>query len=263
MEEGRLGEVVRRLTSDLHQAISDLGITEEELWIGLRYLNEVGQAGEFPLLSDVLEVSILVDGITHGSDPDSTASNVEGPFYRPGAPLLPPPFALAALEETGEPLFVSGVVRSSSTGEPLAGALLDVWHANAAGRYSNEDESLDDFHLRGVIPCDAGGRYEFRTVVPPPYEIPKEGPVGRLLRGLDRHAFRPAHLHVKATCDGYRPLTTMVFFEGDQWLASDVIGAVKGSLVARLKRYTDPHQARSAEPEAAAATFDISLAPQP
>src|SRR5436190_241062 len=97
-----------------------------------------------------------------------------------------------------------------------------------------------EFRLRGRLAAGRDGAYEFRTVVPPPYEIPKDGPVGELLRALGRHAFRPAHLHLKVDPPGYRPLTTMVFFEGGEYLDSDAIGAVKRSLVTKLERHDDP-----------------------
>ena len=98
---------------------------------------------------------------------------------------------------------------------------------------------------------DTDGRYAFRTVVPPPYEIPKDGAVGALLRQLGRHAYRPAHLHLKVTADGYTPLTTMVYFADDPYLDSDTIGAVKDPLVLRSDRRDDAERC----------VFDISLRP--
>lgn len=229
----RLREVVEGLTSALRDRIRELEITEEELLEGLRFLTEVGKREEFILLSDALRVSVLVDAITHGDSEDVTPSNVEGPFYRPGAPELSPPYDLVRDDAEGEWLVVSGRVVASETREGLADAVLDVWQADPRGLYDSQYEG-EEFRLRGRIRTDERGGYEFQTVVPPPYEIPKDGPVGRLLRALGRHAFRPAHIHFKVTREGYEPLTTMVFFEGDPWLDSDVIGAVKGPLVAKV-----------------------------
>jgi protocatechuate 3,4-dioxygenase beta subunit len=252
----RLNQVVDRLTRALHEAATELRITEDELRTGLRFLNEVGEKGEFPLLSDVLGMSVLVDAITHGdSENGGTATNVEGPFYKPGAPMLERPYSLASEEEPGEALLVSGRVTDSGTGAPVPGAVLDVWQANAAGIYDTQDPSLDEFHLRGRMAVDDKGEYEFRTVVPPPYEIPKDGPVGALLRTLGRHAFRPAHLHAKVTADGYAPLTTMVYFAGDPYLDSDTIGAVKGSLVVGLDR------GPAADGPTTSCRFDLALRP--
>ena len=68
--------------------------------------------------------------------------------------------------------------------------------------------------------------------MPAPYEIPKSGPTGALLAAIDRHAWRPAHLHMKVQHPGYRPLTTQLFLKNDPWMESDVVeGAVKNALI--------------------------------
>jgi catechol 1,2-dioxygenase len=143
----------------------------------------------------------------------------------------------------------------------LGGAVLDVWQADDARLYSNQDEAKDAFHLRGRIRTGEDGRYMLRTVTPPPYEVPKDGPVGMLLASLGRHHFRPAHLHVKASADGHRDLTTMFFVAGDPWLHDDTIGAVKDSLVVDLARHARPSEltARGVDRPFATATFDIRL----
>lgn len=260
--DARLVEVIDRLTKALHEQVVELQITETELRAALTYLTEVGAKDEFILLSDVLGVSVLVNEITHGTTTnDATASNVEGPFYRLDAPMLSPPYALARLDEPGDVLFVSGRVTDSGSGSPLEGAILDVWQANADGLYDNQvGEAVN---LRGKLPTNQEGMYEFRTVVPPPYEIPKHGPVGALLRGLGRHAFRPAHLHAKVSKDGYTPLTTMVFISDDPYLGSDTIGAVKDSLIVPLERHED-HESiagRGLDQPYSTCSFDVSLRP--
>jgi protocatechuate 3,4-dioxygenase beta subunit len=263
-ENERLRLVVERMVQGLHEAVAELRITEDELRTGLSFLTEVGLQDEFPLLSDVLGVSVLVDEMTHGqSDGAGTTTSVEGPFYKPGAPVLEPPYALASDDEPGEVLIVSGQVTDAGSGTPIEAAMLDVWQANLAGVYDTQDPSLGEFHLRGRMLTGTDGRYTFRTVVPPPYEIPKDGAVGALLRRLGRHAYRPAHLHLKVTADGYASLTTMVYFAGDPYLDSDTIGAVKDPLVIPLDRRDE-----SAEPTPFGLTrpywtcaFDISLRP--
>ena len=124
--------------------------------------------------------------------------------------------------------------------------------------FSAQAEPLADVHtlkdytewMKGLLGFMPDGRYEVRTIVPPPYEVPKDGPVGRLLGGLGRHAFRPAHVHYRADAEGYAPLTTMVFFTGDPWLGDDVIGAEKAGLTIAIDRSRTP----------AEATFDLTLA---
>ena len=108
--------------------------------------------------------------------------------------------------------------------------MLDVWNANGKGDYENEDPTQPDYNLRGRLLTDENGRYEFRTAVPGPYEIGKGGPVGEFLKAIDRHAWRPAHIHFKLSHVGYKSVTTMLFLDGDPWIESDSIGAVKKSL---------------------------------
>jgi protocatechuate 3,4-dioxygenase beta subunit len=128
----------------------------------------------------------------------TTAANIEGPFYKRGAPSRS---VLANANDVGERLQLTGTVRSTSC-EPLANARLDVWHANARGGYD-----LDGFRFRGVMTTDARGRWDLRSIVP-----------GRYLNG-DR--YRPTHIHVKLVAKGYQPLTTQLYFADDPYNEGD------------------------------------------
>ena len=75
------------------------------------------------------------------------------------------------------------------------------------------------------------GAYEFQTMLPKPYTVPTDGPVGRYLEAVGQHPWRPAHIHFKVTAPGHQPLVTQVFFPGDPYLENDTIGAVKPALV--------------------------------
>ena len=86
-------------------------------------------------------------------------------------------------------------------------------------------------NLRGLFTCDPEGRFWFRTIVPKYYPIPDDGPVGDLLRTTGRHPYRPAHIHVIVSAPGYQSVTTHIFVEGDPYLDSDAVFAVKNSLV--------------------------------
>lgn len=230
---------VEAIFSDVLAALKDImrkhRVTWDEYRAATEWLTEAGrQDNEIPLLMDLF-LSCTVDHINFPSN-GGTESNIEGPFHVPGAPLLSPPYALPQREsEPGDVLLFSGSVRSTDD-VLLAGAVLDVWQANAEGQYSRFYPGLPDYNLRGRLATDEHGRFEFQTVVPASYEIPKAGATGKLLAALDLHAFRPAHVHFRLTHEGFRPLTTQIYFEGDPWLDSDVAGAMKPALVTKLER---------------------------
>jgi hydroxyquinol 1,2-dioxygenase len=92
---------------------------------------------------------------------------------------------------------------------------------------------------RGKIRTDTEGRYAFWTIKPVSYPIPTDGPVGKMLLKMGRHPYRPAHTHMIVSAPGYEPVTTHVFVEGDPYLESDAVFAVKNSLVVPFRRH-DP-----------------------
>jgi protocatechuate 3,4-dioxygenase beta subunit len=128
----------------------------------------------------------------------ATAANIEGPFYKAGAPHRA---VLVDRTQRGERLVIAGSVLTTDC-EPIAGAELDIWHADARGAYD-----LDGYIFRGVLVTDDRGRFELRTIVP-----------GRYLNG---DTFRPAHVHVKLRARGHRPLTTQLYFPGDPYNDGD------------------------------------------
>jgi protocatechuate 3,4-dioxygenase beta subunit len=228
--QARLLAGVPVLVAALRQAVVDTKLTNDELLAALRFLWEVGRADEVVLLSDVLGISRLVDDQTHAAEA-GTASTVLGPFYRPGAPEIPNPGSIHADGQLGEALVVAGVVSDAATGGPIPGALLDVWQANGAGVYSNEDDRLPDWHLRGQQRTDAHGRYAIETLTPSHYTVKDDGPVGQLLAQLGRHPWRPAHIHFLVTAEGYRSLVTQAYLAGGPYLEDDTIDGVKPSLI--------------------------------
>ena len=210
-------------------------VTWEEYRAATDWLTEAGRQGyEIPLMLDVF-LSQTVDDVNFAAQ-GGTESNVEGPFYVPGAQLLERPYVLPQREgEPGERLVFSGAVRSTD-GSPLAGALVDVWQASAAGEYSNFHPAVPEGNLRGRVATDSDGRFEFETIVPPSYGIPDTGATAQLLGALGRLLIRPGHIHFKVSHPTCRSLTTQIYFEGDPYIDCDVVGAVKDSLVVALVR---------------------------
>lgn len=242
MMNARLDEVTKKLTESILGVVEKLEVTETELLKAIDFLNEVGKKGEFHLLSDVLGVSVFVDQITQKNIAveNMTPHNVEGPLYRSEAPILKTPAHLCQPDEPGDILIMHGQVSAIGSDRPIANALLDVWQANEHGDYENQDESQEDFNLRGRVLADEEGKYEIRSIVPGGYDIGKGGPVGEFLKAIGRHAWRPAHIHFKVSGEGATPLTTMLFVPEAPWLESDSIGAVKDPLIMEFKKVDDP-----------------------
>lgn len=237
------------IVDDIHEALVDIitrhKVTLEEYHAAVGWIMKASQQHlEIPLALDVFLASTL-DDLEHGTG-EGTESNVEGPVYVPGAPRLEKPYVLPMREnEPGEKLMFSGTVRLTD-GTPLAGANLDIWQANGACEYSHFQPDVPEYNLRGQITTDADGSFEFETVVPAPYQVPNEGATGQLLKALGRHSFRPGHIHFKLSHDQAAPLTTQIYFEGDPWLGSDVVGAAKESLATKLLWEEDGDGGRSA-----------------
>jgi len=249
----------------LRQFIIKHRVTEPEYRAAMEFVGELGRTGEVPLWFDVF-LGVTVDDVTyeHYAQKGGTSSNILGPYYVDGAPVRSPPAWLGRDNEPGDVLFVSGRVLDAKRGAPIPGALLDVWQAAAHGRYDIEEpDQQPPFNMRGKLFTDGEGRFEFRTVVPGNYEVPKAGPTGRLLAMTGRHAWRPRHIHFKVSHDSYSPLTTQVYFEGDQWLHDDCVGAVKPDLVTRLEKHDSRDQLKSKGLDRPfyTARFDFSLVP--
>jgi catechol 1,2-dioxygenase len=234
----RTRAILQDLEHTLLRFMRKHGITHEEFRRATDILVGTVKAGEESLLYDVfLEAQATATGsaIRQGS-----VGAVEGPFYVRNAPRLAAPYILPQrADEAGDVLFFYGRV-TSADGTPVSGAELDMWHADAAGLYSNIHPDAPAWNLRGRFYSDPDGRFEVRTIVPPPYEVPKNGPTGMVLNMLGRHCFRPAHLHVKIRHPQYVELTSAVYFEGGDYLDNDVANAVREDLIARLVRRDHP-----------------------
>ncbi|WP_213571050.1 catechol 1,2-dioxygenase [Rhodococcus sp. USK13] len=239
---------IRTVVEDLERVLLDFvrtrGITHAQYRAATDLIIESVKAGEESLLFDVFFEAEATDVGNAGREGSPEA--IEGPFYLENAPQLQGPVNVMPQrpDERGVPLLFRGTV-TDVDGRPLPGIELDLWHADADGLYSNIHPGIPDWNLRGRFTTDGDGAFQVRTILPPPYEIPKDGPTGRVLRALGRHFFRPAHLHVKLRGAGFEEMTSQLYFEGGDYLEDDVAGAVRDGLVIPLVTVDDP--ARSTE----------------
>lgn len=248
-ENPRLRQVMEVVTRKLHEAVKELEPTQEEWFQAIMFLTKTGQIcnewrQEYILFSDILGVSMLVDAINNRKPSGASESTVLGPFHVEGAPLLDMG-ANICLDSKGEDMFIEGRILDTK-GNPIEGAVIDVWQANDEGFYDVQQKGLQpDFNLRGVFKTGADGRYWFRAVKPKYYPIPDDGPVGQLLRALGRHPYRPAHLHYIIKADGFETLTTHIFDPDDPYINSDAVFGVKESLLAKFDKTNDPARAQT------------------
>jgi len=230
----RLKTIVTELTRSLHGFVQAVEPTFDEWLAAIRFLTEVGQMStgsrqEFILLSDTLGVSMLVDAINHRQAEGVTESTVLGPFFVETAPSLPDGVDIAS-GEAGEPLYVE-VTIADLDGRPVADAEIDVWQSDAEGFYDVQREGLETHSLRARLTSGPDGRARFWSILPTPYPIPDDGPVGRMLQATRRHPWRPAHLHFKISTPDREPLITHLFVRDSAYLDSDAVFGVKDTLI--------------------------------
>jgi hydroxyquinol 1,2-dioxygenase len=239
-DDPRFRQVMSSLVRHLHDFVRDVQLTEKEWITAIQFLTDVGQTctdkrQEFILLSDTLGISVLVISINHPAESGSAESTVLGPYYWEGAPDLPNGSNLA-VGVKGDPTFYSGRVLSNS-GQPVANALLDIWSGDGEGNYDMQMPGDVGMKARGRIRTDEQGRYWFRSIRPEYYPVPTDGPVGRMLRAMGRHPYRPGHIHMIVSAEGYEPVTTHIFAAGSKYLDSDAVFGVKESLVAKYEQH--------------------------
>jgi protocatechuate 3,4-dioxygenase beta subunit len=134
-----------------------------------------------------------------------TPRDALGPFYKPNAPAQA---ELCASSSGGkERLLVTGRVLGMPDCAPLAGAVVEVWQADARGDYSQVGGTQDDAGclLRASLKTDAEGRYSYRTVLPGEYPG------------------RPRHIHYRVSAKGYATLVTQLYFARERGIPEELV----------------------------------------
>jgi catechol 1,2-dioxygenase len=250
--DARMKAIVHRVMHDIFQTIEDLDVTPDEFWSAVYYINELGQNGEAALLAPGLGMDRYLDIRMDAEDAQAglaggTPRTIEGPLYVAGAPLSEGFARMDDGTQDGETLILSGQV-TDENGNPLADAIVDIWHADLKGAYSYFDQSQSDYNLRRRIKTDSQGRYTARSIIPSGYGCPPQGATQKLLNQLGRHGNRPAHIHYFVCAPGQKHLTTQINLAGDKYTFDDFAFATRDELVVEAVRVEDPSEA---------AAFDI------
>lgn len=135
-----------------------------------------------------------------------TTPDILGPFYLPNAPERK---RMITYDSTENYLNISGTVYYNCD-KPLANALVEIWHADRGGNYSNSvGDNNNSYNIfRTSLKTDSKGRYSLQTMLPGAYSI-------------GDNKFRPVHLHFKITAKGQKDLVTQLYFKGDQYITND------------------------------------------
>ncbi len=117
-------------------------------------------------------------GFSAGFECIPTPTDMMGPFYEPGAPVR---------NAVGSGYLMTGTVKSAADCSPVPEAEIEFWLTGPHGRY-------DDAH-RATLFADGSGNYRFRSNYPTAY------------------GFRPPHIHIRVTANGFAPLVTQHYPE--------------------------------------------------
>jgi len=263
----RAKQIMHRLLSDLFKLIDDFDVTPEEYWSAVNLLNALGSQTQFGLLSPGLGFDHYLDMRQDALDAEAkrtggTPRTIEGPLYVAGAPVAE---GFARMDDgqdpDGETMWLTGQVRDVD-GTPIAGAKVEIWHANSKGGYSFFDTTQSEYNLRRTIVTDGEGRYTARSIIPSGYGVPEGAPTDVVLKALGRHGERPAHIHYFISAPGHQHLTTQINLAGDPYTYDDFAFATREELVVPAERIEDPAEIARRELEGpfSEVVFDIELA---
>ncbi|MBJ3813776.1 catechol 1,2-dioxygenase [Shimwellia pseudoproteus] len=240
----RFKNIMLKVMRDICDTIDQFDVTDEEFWQAINYINLLGERKETALLAAGLGIEHYLDLRADAIDAQAgnaqgTPRTIEGPLYVANAPLSQHSARMDDGSDNGEIMWLHGQV-TDIDGNPVADAIVDVWHANTLGNYSFFDKSQSEYNLRRRIKTGADGRYAVRSIIPSGYGCPPDGPTQALLNQLGRHGNRPAHIHFFISAPGFKHLTTQINLNGDKYLWDDFAFATRDGLIADPVKVTDP-----------------------
>ncbi|KAH6672445.1 putative catechol 1,2-dioxygenase [Halenospora varia] len=194
-------EVIGSLIKHIHDWAREVELSVDEWMTGLKFVNSIGQAST-PIRNEGHRICDVIGLESIVQDPTPNA----------------------------QPTYIHGKITDLLTGKGIPNA------------YDFQDpENQSPNNLRGKFRTDANDEYHFYCLKPTAYSLPTDGPAGVLLKALDRHPMRPAHIHLMISADDYKPVITQIFPKDDPYLTTDTVYAVKDDLVVDfLPREGDP-----------------------
>lgn len=233
----RVEKVYHLFVEHMKSFLAEANLNHEEYTNFVTWADRLGREGELPLFADVFFESHVLRAMY--TDKPGTQPSLLGPYFIDGSPLIEsePGKKLELTQrpdEDGELFFFKGNV-SNIEGKSLENVRVEMWQNDATGKYSAFDADAPRYNMRGHFYTDENGNFEVKTIVPLPYSIPNQGPTGEFLGYMNQHPMRPAHLHFMFEAEDHETLITQVFFEGDEWLETDVADGVRLDLLTKLE----------------------------
>lgn len=173
-----------------------------------------------------------------------TVAVTEGPYYVSGTGLLADGNLSAGF--SGTAIRVSGKVYAGASGtKAIAGAKIELWQADDAGRYHPQGNgaatkySASQIGLRGYVTSGTDGSYSFTSIYPGYYEG------------------RARHIHFRVTADGYASVTSQLIFypkagDGVTYSTDSIAQSLPSYQLLKMNEASSPYQG----------TFDIRLSPR-
>ena len=241
----RLRELMLSLVKHVHSFAKEVQLTAEEWAFTMSFLEETGKwcspgRNEFMIFSDALGLSMLTVTQDYPRPAHATEPTLVGPFLLENAPQFPMGADISA-GAAGTPMHAQGQILDSH-GQPVAHAVIDVWHSDDRGLYDVQDGFEEKgAWARAALTTGADGRYSFWSVLPVDYPVPQDGTAIKMLKATTGRSWRPAHLHFRIQAPGQRPLITHIFDRTSKNLDGDAVFGVRPSLIADFKHHTAGH----------------------
>ncbi len=232
----RLAAILSDLLPALHDVVAKHRVTRDDLKATIAFLSDVETTcsenrQEWILLVDALGFSSAIENAAARRPKGATPNTILGPFFRDGAPIKKSGQSIS-IDGQGAPLRLDLRIVDLD-GLPVERAKIDVWQANANGRFENQEpDGQPEMNLRGQFITDADGRTTILTVRPGAYALPGNGPVASLLTSLGLGLNRPAHIQFRVRATGFKTLTTHMFDRTDPAIDADPLFSVQPDLLA-------------------------------